>query len=92
MRKFFQKDHLITGIIIGFVTTSLLYFLMGVIIDMMEVIPVWLKNPRTPFLIALIPNLFIFRYFMVNRKQDKTGRGLLLTIFIVVFAVFLFIK
>ncbi|KAF0130952.1 MAG: hypothetical protein FD155_1221 [Bacteroidetes bacterium] len=92
MRKFFQKDHLITGIIIGFVTTSLLYFLMDVIIDMLEVIPVWLKNPRTPFLIALIPNLFIFRYFMVNRKQDKTGRGLLLTIFIVVFAVFLFIK
>jgi hypothetical protein len=92
MHKFFQRDHLITGIIIGLVTTALLYFLMGVIIDMLEVIPVWLKNPRTPFLIALIPNLFIFRYFMVNRKQDKTGRGLLLTIFIVVFAVFLFIK
>jgi len=92
MRKFLEKDNIVTGIIIGLVTTSLLYFLMGVIIDMMEVIPVWLKNPRTPFLIALIPNLFLFRYFMVNKRQDKIGRGLLLTIFLVVFSVFLFIK
>jgi hypothetical protein len=29
---------------------------------------------------------------MVNKRQDKIGRGLLLTIFLVVFSVFLFIK
>lgn len=92
MKMFFDKDRFVTGIILGLVSTSLLYFAMGFGLDAVGNVPQWLSNPRTPFLIALIPNVFLFRYFMVNRKQDKIGRGLLLVLFVVVFLVFLLIK
>ncbi len=92
MKVFLTRDSLLTGLTIGLITTALLYFSMGLIIDSLSTIPEWLKNPRTPFLIALIPNVFLFRYYMVNRKQDKTGRGIILVLFVVIFAVFLLIK
>lgn len=92
MKVFLTRDSLLTGLTIGLITTALLYFSMGLIIDSLLTIPEWLKNPRTPFLIALIPNVFLFRYYMVNRKQDKTGRGIILVLFVVIFAVFLLIK
>lgn len=92
MTKIFEKDQYITGIILGLLSTALLYFVMGMIIDALQVVPQWLVNPRTPFLIALIPNVLLFRYFMVNRKQDKIGRGLLLVLLVVIFLVLLLIK
>ena len=39
-------------------------------------------------LIAPVINLFIIRYYFVNKKYDDTGRGLLLVTFVYVIAYF----
>lgn len=92
MKNIIRRDHLITGIIIGLVSTAVLYFGMGLLIDRLSRVPSWMAHPRAPFLIALIPDVFLFRYFMVNKKQDKTGRGILLVVFAVALLVFFLIK
>lgn len=92
MKNILKSDHFLKGIVIGLVSTAALYFLVVGIIGNLSTIPYWLQNAKTPYLLALIPNLLIFRYLMVNKKQDKTGRGVLLIVFLVIFAVFIFVK
>lgn len=45
-------------------------------------------RPKVPFLVAAFSNLFPFRYYMVNKKYDRTGRALLLVTFLMVILVF----
>ncbi len=92
MNNILKSDHLLKGILIGLASTAVLYFIIVGIVGNLSTIPYWLQNTKTPYLLALIPNLLIFRYLMVNKKQDKTGRGVLLVIFLVIFAVFIFVK
>lgn len=92
MRIFPKSDHFFKGILVGLLSSTVLYFIILIIMGSLTQIPYWLQNPKTPYLLALIPNLLIFRYLMVNKKQDKTGRGVLLVVFLVIFAVFIFVK
>ncbi|HRS53380.1 MAG TPA: hypothetical protein P5250_01580 [Bacteroidales bacterium] len=92
MFKFFKKDSLILGIIIGFILPLISY---GVFYLIMQIttkfnsagIPM-IKNSTTQ-LIAIFSNMFILRYYLINKKADKTGRGVLITTFILAFAFFI---
>lgn len=92
MNNILKSDHLLKGILIGLASTAVLYFIIVGIVGNLSTIPYWLQNTKTSYLLALIPNLLIFRYLMVNKKQDKTGRGVLLVVFLVIFAVFIFVN
>lgn len=43
---------------------------------------IYLLKSSTMMLLALFSNLISFRYYMVNLKYDRTGRGILLVTFL----------
>ena len=84
-----KKDSLVLGIVIGIVFPALLFA--------MFYFPSWIFAPAgkdyvvqlpTMALVSIFPNLFTLRYYLVNLKFDKTGRGILLVTF--VFAILYF--
>lgn len=87
MKSLFEKDYLLTGIILGLLAAGLTFGLVNLAASAFEQLPYWLANRHSHFYIALIPNVFLFRIFMVNRKQDKIGRGILLVVIAVAFLV-----
>lgn len=87
MKTLFEKDCLLTGIILGLLAAGLTYGLVYLATTAFENLPYWLASRRSHFFIALIPDVLLFRIFMVNRKQDKIGRGILLVVIAVAFLV-----
>ncbi len=87
-----NKDKWALGIVVGILFPLLMY---GIVL--MILIPhgnvenlVYLPRPKVPALVAILPNLFTFRYYMVNKKYDRTGRGILLVTFVMVILFFYF--
>jgi len=81
-----KKDNWILGIALGILVPVIIYILM------MAGMEYWAElNPRlnpnllkksTFQLTGIFFNMFTFRYYMVNLKYDKTGRGILMATFI----------
>jgi hypothetical protein len=89
--KFFKKDNYILGgamgIIIPVVVWAIIHF-----------ININLKNHvsgRSYFtefmveILALVPNVLLLRYYLVNLKADKTGRGILAVTFVIGIVLFI---
>lgn len=91
MKKIFTLNHIFIGIIIGVVLAAVTFFIGQWVFGLLSSTPYWLSNPKVPYMIAFIPNLILFRVFMVNKKMDKTGKGILLVTFLGILAVFFFI-
>ncbi len=92
MKQLFKKDHLLNGLTIGLLVAALTFGLVLFVKGLLQSQPYWLSNPRNLFLISQIPNVLLFRYFMVNRKLDKIGRGILIVIIAVVLLALFFVK
>jgi len=88
--KILKKDSLILGIIVGTVLPAVLF---GILYSLSSIFaPIgkdYLVKFPTLVLIAIFPNLFTLRYYLLTLKLDKTGRGILLVTF--VFAILYFI-
>ncbi len=87
-----NKDRWVLGIVIGILLPMMMY---GIVL--MILIPhgnvenlIYLDRPKVPALVAIFSNLLPFRYYMVNKKYDRTGRGVLLVTFIMVLLFFYF--
>lgn len=88
----FKKDHYVLGLAIGIlcpiVLFGLLYginwllLLMGVAKHFVDI--------QTHVLVSLFGNLIPIRYYFVNLKFDKTGRGVLIITFATVLIFFAF--
>lgn len=81
-----KKDNWILGIILGIVLPVAIYLLVYMAMmqwGQIEGSPgrVFMKK-STMQLIGIFSNMFTFRYYMVNLKYDKTGRGILLITFV----------
>ncbi len=87
-----KKDNWILGIIIGVVNPAVILGLLYIIFYLTESRQqkYMLLSPEHTPLISIFFNLIIFRYYMVNLKYDKTGRGILLATMII--AIFFFIN
>lgn len=81
-----RRDSYGVGIALGILVPALLFGLLyGIYALVLHANPQMLvnnldltKNLIPKFiLIALIPNLFILRYYLLKLKFDKTGRGIL---------------
>jgi hypothetical protein len=81
-----KKDNWILGIALGLLLPlaiyGILYFIMVNWGTVDETLGVFYIKESTMQLISIFSNLFTFRYYMVNLKYDKTGRGILLVTFI----------
>jgi hypothetical protein len=85
-----KKDHIIFGILIGLVIPVLFYaliLLINFILVNAKVVEIYL-NKEAHVLLGITGNLIPIRYYFVNLKLDKTGRGLLLVTFILIILFF----
>ncbi len=86
----FKKDSWTLGIIIGIALPLIVYFLAILTFAQYGHVDgvIYTLRPRVPALVAIVANLLPFRYYMVNKKFDRTGRGILLTTFLFVILIF----
>jgi hypothetical protein len=92
MFKFLKKDSFWLGLILG---TVLPVIVSGIIFLILHYSPSDLQEKQVSKIIVLgiVPNAFVLRYYLVNLKADKTGRGIMFITFIlaILFAVYNFI-
>ena len=88
MGKLFKINNIFAGIIAGIILAMASYFLIDILKSSITQLPYWLEEKKTGYFLALIPDLILFRIYMVNLKLDKTGKGFLIVTFIGIIAVF----
>lgn len=81
-----KKDNWALGVIMGLLLPLIVYGIIFTIVRTYGVVDeirgIYMMKQSTMQLIGIFSNLFTFRYYMVNLKYDKTGRGILLATFI----------
>jgi hypothetical protein len=92
MKNIFNSDNYLVGIVLALVLAAISLGLVQLLVSSFEILPYWLAKPKVPWLLALIPNLILFRFYMVNKKLDKTGRGILLVTFAGLLAIFFLVN
>jgi len=75
----FNKDSFLLGLFLGFIIPVIFYFLQDMI---MPVIIGRSFSEQSMQLFALIVNAPILRYYLINMKQESTGKGILFVTFI----------
>ena len=82
--SFFKKDSFLTGIAIGIILPTLFYgALYGIDVIVFNLLGSHIvAKPEYLYLLSIVANLFPIKYYFVNKKSDKTGRGVLLITFI----------
>ncbi len=86
----FKKDSWTLGVLMGIILPLVIYTLALVTLSRYGYVDnfVYTIRPKVPALLAAFSNLLPFRYYMVNKKFDRTGRGLLLVTFLLVILIF----
>lgn len=90
----FKKDHYLFGLLIGILVPVILFgliYAMNYLLFNLGVAKYYL-DLETHVLISLAGNLLPIRYYFVNFKFDKTGRGILLVTFATILIFFAFHK
>jgi hypothetical protein len=88
-----NKDRWVLGIVIGLVLPAALF---GILYLLNRYLSIEYNNGRmylrisTLMLIAIFTNMFTLRYYLVKKKFDKTGRGILMVTFVFAFVFFYF--
>ncbi|MCQ2283394.1 MAG: hypothetical protein MJZ57_00675 [Bacteroidales bacterium] len=86
-----RKDSYAMGVILGIVVPAVIFgILFGILKLLIHFNPeMMLNNPNLMktlipkfILVSLIPSLFILRYYLLNLKYDKTGRGIVISTFV----------
>ena len=90
-RNFLKKDSATLGIILGLFSPVLLFLVIRGGVHLIEafVADVSLKFHYT-LLLSTIINLLTLRYYLVNLKYEKTGKGILGVTFVYIILYFLF--
>lgn len=86
-----RSDSYALGVITGIVVPIVLFvILMGGLMLLVHAKPdMTLRSPNLYkvlipkfILIAMLPSVFIMRHYLLNLKYDKTGRGILISTFL----------
>lgn len=89
-----KKDNIVIGMVIGLALPAILYVLLKLV--NIAIINFWHESfqirEHTMLLLSIFINLVPIRYYFVNLKFDKTGRGLLLVTFVLMILFFVIIK
>ena len=89
--KLLNRDNFFLGILLGMILPVIFYLLLY-LMDM-SVLALFdvhmLQKQEYLMLLSITINLFSIKYYFVNLKYDKTGRGVLLITFVMVLGYFL---
>jgi len=86
IREFFQKDNMAFGMFLGLIlpliTLGFFYLTGNFVINNFFNTETSLIRESTIQLVCIFTNLFTIRYYLLKVKLDKTGRGILVSTFI----------
>ena len=74
----FKKDAVLLGVLLGVVIPVVFWWLQKLVFDFLD----FNVEDSSLKLFALMFNLPVFRYYMINLKYEKTGKGILFLTFI----------
>lgn len=91
MREWLKKDSFYLGIIMGLVLPVAMFFIIRGALHLIEsfVHSVTLEFHYV-LLLSTTVNLITLRYYLVNLKNDRTGRGILGITFVYIILYFVF--
>ncbi len=90
-RKFLHKDSFAHGLVVAIVSTALfLLVMLGLSKVAANLFELRFLRWQSLAIVGIFINLVAFRFYMVVRKSDRTGRGILLAMFLMTVLFFLF--
>ncbi len=88
--RLFNRDQFWFGLFVGLIFPTLLFLILYAV-DLLAM-DLWnthiLAKQEYLYILSLVVNLLTIRYYFVNLKYDKTGRGILLVTFVLGIAYF----
>lgn len=92
MKRFLKQDSFLLGLAIGIMAPwalyGLFYLIFNIALGNILLGISFLLKQSTLQLLSIVINLLAMRYYMVNLKYEKTGKGFLLITFIYIIAFF----
>ncbi len=93
IKQFFHKDNLAFGIVLALLLSILTYTVLSVAAFIFpETFSSHYLRKQVLLLISVFVNLFPFRIYMVSLKFEKTGRGILAAVFVLMVMYFVFLN
>jgi len=89
--KIFKRDKFLLGLAIGIIIPAIFYLILY-LVDILVLKFAgthMLARQEYLYLVSIAINLFAIKYYFVNLKYDKTGRGILLVTFLFAIVYFL---
>jgi hypothetical protein len=89
-----KRDSIWFGLLIGTLLPVILFLIIHLISSLFEP-GTFISRPfqgNKPMLLSLVINLVVIRFYFVNLKMDRTGRGILFATFALVLSFFIFFK
>jgi hypothetical protein len=90
----FRNNNFFVGAFAGLVAAAagwILFWLLGKLLDRLTGIEPYLQQWQI-YLLGIIPPILLMRYFFINRKMDKSGKGVLLVVFVLGLGYFAYLK
>lgn len=87
-----KKDHFVLGSLLGiFLPMIMMGFIYGInyLLIILNIVTFYM-DIQTAVLVSLGANMLPIRYYFVNLKFDKTGRGILFFTFVMILLFFVF--
>ena len=81
-----KQDSLFNGMLIGLILTSIVYSLL---LPLNLILPQPIED-NSIFFISMAANLITMRIFLINKKKDHIGRGILLITILITIGYFIF--
>lgn len=90
MKKIFGQDNLIFGLLLAALCPLAVFGILYLVNYLIGTYNYNVPYVRTSTLqlLSIIVNVVLLRYYLVKRKLDKTGRGILLVTFVYILAYF----
>jgi hypothetical protein len=99
MFKFLRKDYFGLGVILGIVLPIILFVLLFIITKYGSILLKGVDLTTSMFgdkiklslsLVAIFLNMFTLRFYLLKEKYDKTGRGILISTFVLAIGYFIY--
>lgn len=92
IKQIFYKDNLAFGILLSLLLSILVYAMLSVVAFYFpEIFSSRFLRKQVLIIISIFVNLFPFRMYMAGLKFEKTGRGILAAIFVMMILYFIFL-
>ena len=87
MKAVFNKNKMWLGFLLGALIPVVSYFILDTIVELSRdsVSGARLMEESTVEVLSIVANVILFRYYMIKKKHDETGKGMLLATFVFAF-------